>query len=77
MSDFGHHPTWPADQKRFCATLRDLGVTYGEVAAVCDAADPPMPRPSQVGAVERGEIVASLLSCGWWMAAVTTLRGMK
>ena len=74
ISDFGHHPTWRADRGRFCATLKDLGTSYPEVVAVCLASDPPLPRPSQVGTDERGEIVASLLSGGWWMSAVLLTR---
>jgi hypothetical protein len=75
VSDLSHHPSWRADRARFCATLKDLGTSYDEVCAVCLAADPPMPHPSQVDAHERGEIVASLLSGGWWMAAVMLTRG--
>ena len=74
ISDFGHHPSWRGDRGRFCATLTDLGTSYPEVCAVCLASDPPLPRPSQVDAHERGEIVVSLLSGGWWMAAVLLTR---
>ncbi len=72
ISDFGHHPSWRGDRARFCATLKDLGTSYPEVRAVCLAGS--LPRPSQVDAHERGEIVASLSSGGWWMAAVLLTR---
>ena len=77
ISDFGHHPSWRVDRARFCATLKELGTSYPEVVAVCLASDPPLPRPSQVDAHERGEIVASLRSGGWWMAAVRTVKALE
>ena len=74
ISDFGHHPTWRADRARFCATLTDLGTSYPEVCAVCLAGS--LPRPSQVGTVERAAIVQGLQAGGEWAAALMLVRGL-
>lgn len=57
-----HDPSWSAAQAGFCARLRepDVGATYDQVCAVCDARR--WPRPSALPPDRRDKLVAFLVS---------------
>lgn len=54
-----HHESWTdAERTRFCAALRDLGLSYDDVAARCAAKG--SPRPSAMTQKQRDGIMAKL-----------------
>lgn len=54
-----HHESWTdAERARFCAALRDLGLSYDDVAARCAAKG--SPRPSAMTQKQRDGIMAKL-----------------
>lgn len=54
-----HHESWTdGERARFCAALGDLGLTYDEVAARCEAKG--APRPSAMTQQQRGTIIGKL-----------------
>ena len=54
-----HHPSWPADQRHFCAALRRYG-GYGAIAVRLEAAH--LPRPSTQPPGYRTAILSALAS---------------
>ena len=48
-------PDWEEAQRGFCAALGDMGLSYDQVAKVCEMMD--RPRPSQMDGAQRGKLL--------------------
>lgn len=66
-----HHPTWPGDQARFCATLGEHSLAYDAVADWCVVVH--RPRPSGMDADQRRKLLDYLAANGWKLPDPSTL----